>query len=401
MSSTNDPGNDPLPTPQDLQLELLYEQAMDEFQEEKDLALIRQPDYTVDPSIDGYKIDHDSYTLAIAPESILQDCPDDIKDSIKDEIGKMYNKVIEIVAAEEKDKLLERYHPFDATISYRSISFDADISDDSAGSYSPEHRHIKINEKYMQYIDPFHQRIDGKEDKLRGIIRHEIAHNLTYVNNKNAFTLRNHVRNDTDSYKEDIRRGFLEAITKFEQYNERDVATYNRIDQAIEDLWDLPQEMEHYPELDGERDKGTMRDPYRLGYVTAYAVKTAFQDRHSSQEDLEMTREYFLHCITTPKGMRGTIEQSFELRDVPNYPHLLSEHYRLMDDMESDPAAELTGVFEEIEAELRQATSREEALENYLRASAVLSSLREITGDLTGPAEELKEAAEETRSTWR
>ncbi|MDY6777217.1 MAG: hypothetical protein SVU32_01000, partial [Candidatus Nanohaloarchaea archaeon] len=235
----------------------------------------------------------------------------------QDCLREIYGQAAAARLEESVGELEERYSPFDPSIEIDAVAFREGRSN---AAYNRGDALVKLPVSYLDDIDPRDATLAS--ENRRSTFMHEAAHALQFGTNRHAGVLADHVTDTKDGeYKEDVRRAAIEAITKYEE----PLPGSSRIDhertvEALTDPWRLP-------DLDVRPEGRYSDDPYELGHLAAYAIDTAFTEQYEEELAEELTREFLLNAVTTPTGLEGAIDRSFEIREVPNYPARFQHWY--------------------------------------------------------------------------
>ncbi len=302
----------------------VYQQVIDRFADDCGVEPV-PPAIKIDLFRIGVEADPDTYTLEMGVIPYTRMERDVFQDMVYDALHDLYNAALETAVNEHCDALEDLYAPFDPGFTLETQCF-ADLSPDddeetedySKGEYLRHRGCIRIDATHMENVDPKRQTVESK--MLDRLLRHECVHAMHYGTNPHIWTLREHISDTTDDSHTDVRRASIEAITTFEQYRiHGQDKNWERRFRRLRDPWQVPDVFMEHTDMD-EYGDSLFDNPYRLGHFTAHAVDAAFQEVYSEEDGRELTREFLLHGVTTPTGLVGAIESSFDLRGLPYYP---------------------------------------------------------------------------------
>lgn len=341
---------------------------------------------------------------------------------VKHAIERFYETGLWMVVEEQSAELRDRYDHLDPWVAVDEVEF-TDLRDEDGngcdGSFDSDRRAIKLDDGLMPGIDPVRRGLSEDRSygsvgrRVKQVTIHEAAHALMYAKNPHTETLSDHVSvttEDHDAYTDDVRRTSLEAISRFEQYREHPNGRDKIYRSLLEDPWQVPRLFHDHVRKRPEDDH-LFDDPYKLGHFAAHAIDIGFQEEYGPEKGRELAREYLLTCVTSPTGLEGAVERSFELRGLSYYPRLVDSIYDTLKrvdedtdfvfhdvpeyrerpeicnilDSHDDLEAAMTTAVNEIDAGLAAATTTEEHVHRFHEGKALLQAYREVEPPSTWP----------------
>lgn len=283
-------------------------------------------------------VDLDAETIRLDPRLLERMNRDRLDLELQEWLKAFYDDGLKEALRNRKPSVRQRYARYDPEMEVRQAYFD-DFTD-AAAKHSHEDHLIRFDRSKMRYFDPMLQVF--RDHGARSTGDHELAHELDFANNPVTRQYWSKRPTFDGKYKEDYRNAVVEAITTFEQYvsgGRQDAAAVD----AVEDPWEAPFFLhgllaigDRDDPAEAEYDPAGVTNPYEFGLYTALSVKDGFEHRYDEDDALELTRDLLYTVTTTPRGLTGVVERSFDMRPVPNYPRTLRVYDRMARDAD-DP----------------------------------------------------------------
>lgn len=336
--------------------------------------------------------------------------------------GRLERELIEWYKAFHDDALIatlqdrspamaERYAAYDPAVDVEEAYFEK-LEDAAAKHRHADHR-VRFDRSKMPRFDPLARSFRDEDTAATG--DHELVHELDFANNP---VTRQYWANRAafdGKYHEDFRNAVVEAITTFEQYvsgGRRDSAAAA----AVDDPWRVPAFFDGFLAMtddadpaEVEHDAASITNPYEFGLYTALSIQDGFAHRYGSRAT-ELTRDFLFTVTTTPDGLKGALERSFDLRPDPNYPRDLrvaGEQAAAADDLD----ATFVPVADDITADVAELGfhhgagqvpgTRDRALGLYYEGRALMAGYRAHRGMADDLPRELQRLDVETRELRR
>lgn len=283
--------------------------------------------YTAVEAIEGDNdlIDHAGYMFNIGGEGLVVDgkredwTEETLQAHYDAALKELYREAVGELVTDASELLDRRYDGLETDIEVDEVVIDPDRD---TAAYTRGRGVVKVPDSFYSLVDPAATTVT--DPGAWSTVVHETAHALQFGTSPVANQLASHISEslpDDAVYKEDVRRAGIEAITKYEEPRPGS----SRIDhhetlQRLKDPWRLH-------ELAIEPSGPYKDDPYALGHLAAYAIEEGLTATHGREDGKELTRSFLLEAVTTPKGLEGAIDRSFELRGLPSYPAMVQQYY--------------------------------------------------------------------------